>query len=72
MSEIATLTNAKPKESTGKIRPDLITREEAATLLQVTQQSLINWEHAGKIKGIRLAGNRLVRYNMSDIQLLLP
>ena len=71
IDEIATLTTKSGSKDIKKNRPDLITREEAATLLQVSQQSLINWEHAGKIKAIKVAGSRLVRYHMHDIDSLL-
>lgn len=52
-------------------RPDLITRAEAAKLLQVTSRSVINWQHEGKLQAVRLAGKRLIRYRMDQVSSLL-
>lgn len=52
-------------------RPDLISRTEAAKLLQVSLRSIINWEREGKIQAIKLAGKRLIRYRMEQVLSLL-
>lgn len=52
-------------------RPDLITRVDAAKLLQVSPHSLMNWEKERKIQAIKLAGKRLIRYRMEQVLSLL-
>ncbi|MFZ2655614.1 MAG: MerR family DNA-binding transcriptional regulator [Victivallales bacterium] len=52
-------------------RPDLITRPEAAKLLQVSPRSLINYERQGLLQGVRIAGKRLVRYSLPSIERLI-
>jgi len=44
----------------------LLSRKEAALILSVTDQSLINWEKEGKIKPVKVAG-RIVRYRAEDV-----
>lgn len=65
MNEISSLkdtTDGKPE------RLNLITRQQAGELLQVTGQTLINWAKAGKITPIKLAGRSAVRYKLEDIE----
>jgi hypothetical protein len=38
----------------------LLTAEQAASLLQVSKQTLTNWEKSGKIETLRIGG--IVRY----------
>ena len=60
------------KESDGKAaRPRLITRTQGTEMLGVCGQTFINWEKAGILKPIKLAGRRLVRYRMEDLENLL-
>lgn len=60
------------KQVDGKpARPDLGTRTQVTELLGVCGQTLINWEKAGILKPIKLAGKRLVRYHMTDIENLI-
>lgn len=62
----------EPKQQNGKMmRPDLVTRTEAAQILGVCRQSLINWQNSGVLRPIKLAGKRLVRYHFEDVQALL-
>lgn len=59
------------KQSDGKaVRPDLVTRPEAIKILGVCQQSLINYEKEGLLPAIKIAGKRMVRYKLSDIEAL--
>ncbi|MEI6422653.1 MAG: helix-turn-helix domain-containing protein [Lentisphaerota bacterium] len=60
------------KQADGKpARPDLVNREQGTEMLNVCAQTLINWEKKGILKPIKLAGKRLVRYHMSDIENLI-
>ena len=60
------------KEPDGRpARPNLVTRAEACEILGVCIQTLINFEHAKKLKVIKLAGRRSVRYTMQNIEELL-
>lgn len=52
-------------------RPDLVTRQEAAKIISVCPHSLINYEKQGLLHGIRIAGKRMVRYHMADIENLV-
>ena len=64
MQEIASM-----KEEDGKpVKSELITRKEAMKLLKVSQQTLINYEHFGKLKAHKVAGMHLVRYRLEDIE----
>ena len=40
----------------------LLTAEQAANLLQVSKQTLMNWEKSGKIQTLRIGG--IVRYHI--------
>ena len=44
----------------------LLTPYEASILLKVSKQTLVNWEHSGKIKALRTKGNHR-RYLRSSI-----
>lgn len=63
---ITTITGAE-----GKPARELLTRTQAMQLLGVSYQTLINWERLGKLKPIKLAGRRLVRYDAMAIDTLL-
>lgn len=66
MQEIITV-----KQPDGKtIRPDLITRPEAMKILGISLQSLINYEKEGILRAIKIAGKRMVRYKLEDIEAL--
>ena len=66
MQEIANI-----KEQDGKqAGAELITRKEAMAKLKVSQQTLINYEHWGKLKAHKIAGMHLVRYRLEDIESL--
>jgi len=51
--------------------PQLLTRPEAMERLGVCLQTMVNYEKAGLLNGIRIAGRRMVRYRSSDIEALL-
>ena len=72
MKEIMELTNAPAKTVDSQLtKPEVLTRKQAAELLHVTNQCLINWQASGKLPVIKLAGTRMIRYNMSDVKALL-
>lgn len=52
-------------------RPDLVTRQEAAEILKCTTQTLINYQKAGLLPAHKIAGKRLVRYRIEDVEALL-
>jgi excisionase family DNA binding protein len=63
MNEISDMRGAEGKTT-------LITRKEACSMLQVTVQTLINWQKSGQLKPIKLAGKTLVRYRRQDVEAL--
>jgi len=70
MSEIATLTSAKIEGKSSKLQ-DYVSRSEAARQLEVSEMTVIRWGQLGKLHPIKLAGRRLIRYKLSDIESLL-
>jgi len=58
------------KEADGK-GEKLVTRKEAVEMLGVCIQSLINYEKENLLPPIKIAGKRLVRYRLSDLQALV-
>lgn len=46
--------------------PVLLTRREAAKVLNVTTRTLERWERAGRLSPLR--NGRLVRYRVEDVQ----
>ncbi len=52
-------------------RPNLVDRKETSKVLGCCIQSLVNFEKAGRLKPIKLAGRRAVRYTMQNIEQLL-
>ena len=48
-----------------------LTRSQAARLLQVTRTTIINYERLGLLRPIKIAGKRLTRYHIDDINNLL-
>ena len=49
----------------------LVSRKQGAALLGTSTKSLKNYEEAGKLHGLRIAGKRLVRYRLDDLMGLL-
>ena len=71
MDEIASLTSAKPEEQSNRKLKEFVSRAEAARLLGVSEMTLIRWGQLGKLHPIKLAGRRLIRYKLNDIESLL-
>lgn len=48
-----------------------LTRKQTAALLKVTPQTLYNWERQGKIKSVRIANSKAIRYRFSDVKKIM-
>ena len=72
MKEIMELTKAKPKETVSAclLKEKLLSRQEAAKELGVSVRTIIRWGKMGKLRFTPLAGERLTRYKLSDLQKL--
>ncbi len=71
IKEIAELTKDKPKEQVSTcLKEKLLSRQEAAKALGVSVRSIIRWGQIGKLTCTHLAGERLTRYKLSDLQKL--
>ncbi|MFA6549010.1 MAG: hypothetical protein WCT39_03660 [Candidatus Margulisiibacteriota bacterium] len=49
----------------------LVSRKQGAVILGTSTKSLKNYEEAGKLHGLRIAGKRLVRYRLDNLMSLL-
>ncbi len=75
MKEIASLTETKKTIAESYVQsrklPDILTRAEATQYLGISKMTIIRWERLGKIKSIKIAGEKLVRYKLADVEALL-
>ena len=61
----------KPQDYTDPLfNGELLTLQEAATLLKVTRKTLYAWKRAGKIRTVKIAGS-LVRIPRADLANLI-
>lgn len=61
----------KPQDYTDTLfNGELLTLQEAATLLKVTRKTLYAWKRAGKIRTVKIAGS-LVRIPRADLANLI-
>ncbi len=63
MDEISAIKDNGKQVETEKY----LTRKQVMERLQVSMQTLVNWELGGKLAPIKLAGVHLIRYKQSDI-----
>jgi hypothetical protein len=49
----------------------VVSRKQGSAMFGISVKSLKNYEEAGKLHGLRIAGKRLVRYRMDDLMSLL-
>lgn len=72
IDEIKTLTvKNENKELSSKSTSKWVTRQEAADILKVSVMSVIRYGKMGKIQFKKLAGQRLTRYRLSDIEAMI-
>lgn len=69
--EIKTLTTTSATKGSSSKQPELVTQTEAMSILKISRQTLYNWKRKGLIKPIKLAGVKLVRYQIDDLKELL-
>ena len=67
IEEIKTLTGKKAESA----MPELVTQEEACKYYKCTRQYFFKLRKQNRLKPVNIAGSRMIRYRLSDIQALM-